>query len=420
MRLIVTSQLDIVGIHVYKALSKYFSSHGEFEGKTLYIKDDVWLISTKAWQTEAKHLDLFFDPEYYVFASRHSSASKGKTLTVHAPGNLSGEARLGGRPYELAYCNADAMKVALIELQKGKEELNLDYQVSLESTHHGPTELKKPVLFVEVGSTIDEWNDLDAINIAARATLRAAENRDVFKKALGIGGGHYAPLHSKVVLASDLAIGHIIPSYSIEEILDNTLRQAMEKSSARFAYLDWKGMKPAERSKITEMASRIGLELKRGRDLKPPTEILEGYRKYSLPSDFINEVERVSKEELKQVFMELDAVVRYEKDGRIKNVFLAREDIRDILVRRCIQILRRKYVVREDWEKGILFLTETKFDPDRAIKLGLKPGPIFGELTRGKTIKFSGREVTPEMVQKKVEKIVVFREGAMVPSNVRD
>ncbi|MFQ5815086.1 MAG: D-aminoacyl-tRNA deacylase [Candidatus Hydrothermarchaeaceae archaeon] len=409
MRLIVTSQLDVAGTNIYNTLSEQFSEDGEFEERPIYKKGDVWLIATKERQIEAGHLDSFFQPEYYVFASRHSSVSKERTLTVHVPGNLSGEAKFGGRPYEIAYSNADAMKTALIELQKAKEELNLDYRVSLEATHHGPTELKKPVLFVEVGSTIDEWNDKDAIDIVARASLRAAENRVVFDKAIGIGGRHYAPLHTKVVLGSELAVGHILPSYSIGHLREETLLQAVEKTKASFAYLDRKGMRAYERSRILEMASKIGLELKRGRDLKSQPDVLKRYNEYSLPPDFIGEVEKVSRKALEKAFRDLGIVVRHAMDGRVLNVFSAPRDIRNELIRRCIGILREKYEVRVEREGDSLVLTETKFDPLKAEKLGLKPGPLFGELSRGKSVNLNNGEIIPDMVQKKVEKIIRFK-----------
>lgn len=408
MRLIVTSQSDVAGSNVYDALSKFFVEDGEFEGRPLYKKGDVWLIATKKRQIEAGHLDSFFQPEYYVFASRHSSASKERTLTVHVPGNLSSEARFGGRPFGLAYCNADAMKVALIELQKGREELNLDYHVSLEATHHGPTELKRPVLFVEVGSTVKEWSDKDAVDLVAGAALRAAENMEVFEKAIGIGGSHYAPLHTRIVLESKLAVGHILPSYAIAHLTDEILQQAVKKTVARFAYLDWKGMKADERTKIIELSSKIGLELKRGRDLKPKPNEPRGYQKYSLPQDFIREVEKVSRGALEKAFLDLGAVVRSTKDGTIKNTFSAPKDIRRELIKECITILKGKYEVREDWENNRLILTETKFDLEKAKNLGLKPGPWFGELSQGRAVNLNGKIIMPAMVQKKVERALSF------------
>jgi len=267
MRLIVTSQQDVAGTNVYNELAKNFdfAAEGEFEGRAILKKGEVWAIATEKKQTEAEHLDEFFDAEYYVFASRHRSESKTKTLTVHVTGNLTSQALVGGKPKQLAYCNASAMKAALQELQRAKMQ---DYKVSMEATHHGPTGLKKPVLFVEVGSTEAEWNDINAVRAVASAALAAAENRKEHESAVGIGGSHYAPRHTSVMLESSIAIGHIIPSYVIYEIDKNVFIQAVEKSNAAFGFLDWKGMKKEQRDKITALAGEFNLKLRRGRDLE--------------------------------------------------------------------------------------------------------------------------------------------------------
>ncbi len=267
MRLIVTSQQDIAGVNIYSELAKGFAAEGEFEGKPILKKGEVWAIATEKKQTEAEHLDEFFNPEYYVFASRHRSESGAKTLTVHVTGNLTEHAEVGGKPKQLTRCNASAMKAALQELQRVKDRMHLEYKVSMEATHHGPTGLRKPVLFVEVGSTEVEWNDAKAVRAVAGAALLAAENDKIFQSAVGIGGGHYAPRHTSVVLESSIAIGHIIPSYAIDEIDRDVFAQAVEKSKASFGFLDWKGMKKEQRDKVIALAAELDLKLKRGRDL---------------------------------------------------------------------------------------------------------------------------------------------------------
>jgi len=180
---------------------------------------------------------------HYVFATRHRSESGIKTLTVHAPGNLTSEARIGGKPEELAIAHPCAMKVALLELRRQRDMLGLDYKVSLEATHHGPTSLKKPVLFVEVGSTEKEWNHTEAVEAVATAAVKAAENREDFPACLGAGGNHYAPRHTELVFNTSYAMGHIIPGYAIDALKFEVFRQAVKKSRAEFVYLDWKGMK---------------------------------------------------------------------------------------------------------------------------------------------------------------------------------
>lgn len=269
MRLIVTSQKDIAGTNIYNCLANDFDfkNVGEFEGRPIFKKGNVMLILTRKRQTHAGHLDEFFDPEYYIFASRHKSESGVKTLTVHTPGNLLDEALLGGRARELAWANAHAMKVAMIELKENSEERGIDYRISLEATHHGPSGLKKPVTFVEVGSSEKEWRDKRAVKAVAAAALKGAESKEKFEVAIGIGGPHYAPRHTNIVLKTNIAIGHIIPSYAIDTISEEVFRQAIGRTGASFGILDWKGMKKGQRERILKLADRVDIELKRSKDL---------------------------------------------------------------------------------------------------------------------------------------------------------
>jgi len=275
MRLIVVSQKDIAGMNVYSDLAKNFGFEkaGEFEGEPVFRKGDVELAATEKEQVEAGHLDGRFDPDYYVFASRHSSKSGTRTLTVHAPGNLGSEARYGGRPGELAYANPDAMRVALFELEKARDSFRIDYQVSFEATHHGPSALKKPVAFVEVGSTKAEWEDRRAVRCVALAAYGAARCRESRKGYVGIGGSHYAPRHTDAVKRYGISIGHIIPGYAIEKMEEEVFLQAFEKSGTKDAFFDWKGTKGGQRERVKTLSERHGITISRGRDLGPKENI---------------------------------------------------------------------------------------------------------------------------------------------------
>jgi D-aminoacyl-tRNA deacylase len=81
-----------------------------------------------------------------IFASKHRSKEEVNSLTVHCTGNPSEEARLGGRPKTLAVSSPAAMKSILREMKQLAEGKNLKYDVTLEVTHNGPTELSVPFL----------------------------------------------------------------------------------------------------------------------------------------------------------------------------------------------------------------------------------------------------------------------------------
>lgn len=413
MRIIVTSQTDTAGTNIYRDLAKNFGFEKEstFEGKATYRRENVLLIATEKGQVFADHLDKYFDADYYVFASRHKSVSKEKTLTVHVPGNLTKEALVGGRPKELAFCNADAMKVALIELKKARDELGLKYKVSLEVTHHGPSELLNPVIFVEVGGSPAEWNDENAVRAVSRASLTAAENSEVFEKGIGIGGGHYAPRHTMLVLESNVAIGHIIPSYAIDTIDVVTFADAVKKTGATFGFLDWKGMKKEQREKMIRFSKKSNLEVKRGRDFKAHNKI-DGFKEFVIDKAVFNEATRLGNKEIREFIIKEGGVPVQDEHGRLVNRFNARDDIRTQLIEKCVEIITNNLKLRIEGEEVVVL--EERFDTEKAKALGIKPGPLFKKLRDGSKIKTSEGEISPEDVLRQDERRLDIKDKAII------
>jgi D-aminoacyl-tRNA deacylase len=186
-------------------------------------------------------------------------------LLVHCTGNWTGEAKLGGKPYELAVAPASAMREAIRELAKQKKELSLgNYEVTIECTHHGPTSMSTPLLFVELGSDKDHWVDEVAATAVAKAVYKVAHNVKPVKAALGIGGPHYAPNFTKVdfVSSSEIAVGHIIPSYVFRGLRKEMVRKAVERTleKVELVLLDWKGLRGEHRDFIKPLLDELGIE----------------------------------------------------------------------------------------------------------------------------------------------------------------
>ncbi|MDI6904850.1 MAG: D-aminoacyl-tRNA deacylase [Candidatus Bathyarchaeia archaeon] len=135
--------------------------------------------------------DFFASLELIVFISRHSSISRTPTLSVHTPGNLS-EAKLGGIPRKVSISPANTMRDVLKAMMRFKEEMQLDYEVSYECTHHGPS-LNVPTILAELGSSPKQWKDLKAAEAVAHATVEAVIKfgESQATAVLGIGGPHY-------------------------------------------------------------------------------------------------------------------------------------------------------------------------------------------------------------------------------------
>ncbi|MGB9939461.1 D-aminoacyl-tRNA deacylase [Methanosarcina sp.] len=194
-----------------------------------------------------------------IFASKHRSKEEISSLTVHCTGNPSDEARLGGFPKSLAVSSPAAMKSILTEMKRLVEQKDLKYDVTLEVTHHGPTELSVPSLYAEIGSTEVQWKNPEAGEVAAKAILAVS-----FEKVpivLGFGGGHYAMRQTGLLLETGISFGHNFPKYQLEFVDEALIRQAIEKSKADFAYFDRKSMKSEDRNRISEVLEKLGLRV---------------------------------------------------------------------------------------------------------------------------------------------------------------
>jgi D-aminoacyl-tRNA deacylase len=200
-----------------------------------------------------------FNPDLFVFLSRHSSASGIPTLSVHTPGNLA-EAKFGGKPKTVSISPAAAMKNALSEMAKLKTEKGLDYEVSYECTHHGPS-LDTPAMFVEVGSSPKQWRDTEAAAVVADAAVAAVQECQSCSVALGIGGPHYNRKFTKLALTNRWAFGHMIPKYALGKVDDETIRQCVERTvgTVDSVVLDWKGIKAEHKPNVVAALEKLGV-----------------------------------------------------------------------------------------------------------------------------------------------------------------
>ncbi|MDD3246351.1 MAG: D-aminoacyl-tRNA deacylase [Methanosarcina sp.] len=194
-----------------------------------------------------------------IFASKHRSKEEVKSLTVHCTGNSSDEARLGGHPRELAVSSPAAMKSILLEMKRLAKVKGLDYDVTLEVTHHGPTELTVPSIYAEIGSTEGQWEEPVPGEVVAQAIL--AVSLEKVPTAVGFGGGHYAMRQTGLLLETAISFGHNFPKYQLEFVDEALIRQAVEKSNAEFAYFDRKSMKSEDKKRISEILEKLGLKV---------------------------------------------------------------------------------------------------------------------------------------------------------------
>jgi D-aminoacyl-tRNA deacylase len=249
MNLILASRQDSAGMNIAHHLIELFDFE-KSEENTYRLRDNLLMI-IETDSVYAEFPETFLDQgiDFIIFASRHSSEAGVPSLTVHTPGNFA-SADFGGRPHEICFSNPCAQKIGLQELAAQKEELQLNFEVSMEATHHGPL-TGIPTMFIEIGSQEEQWVHPGAGEAVAVSLMKATEyTRYDFPKAVGIGGGHYCQKHTRVMLYREYAIGHVLAKYV--PITEENVRKAVQKNGGCDAFiLDWKGT--PQRSSVAEL-----------------------------------------------------------------------------------------------------------------------------------------------------------------------
>ena len=268
---LVVSTKDTAGMNIRNALLQEFpfEKRGEgFSGNPVYRTElkgrDLRLFTLEQDSIYAEHLDkeladTGFSPDLIIFCTKHQGRAGVKSLSCHSIGNWD-KAEMGGSPKTLCRAPATVLKSAAVALKKEAETLG--WVFSLEATHHGP-ELETPVLFMEIGSTADEWPVKEAGEAVARAVKAVLSSTyKPCRAVLLFGGGHYSHYGEKVQLKTEYAVGHTCPRFMLQHVDRDMLLQALEKTVTEekpLVLLDWKGL-GKEKARIRDMLDEEGIE----------------------------------------------------------------------------------------------------------------------------------------------------------------
>jgi D-aminoacyl-tRNA deacylase len=195
-----------------------------------------------------------YDLEYITVASRHWAKSGKPSITAHPTGNF-GKAMYGGRPRELQMTFPNGMRNIYLKLLESPPET---FQVSLEATHHSPTQFMVPMFFIEVGSREEQWRNIEVCEYLVGNILAGMDDREESPIAIGFGGGHYCPLFSETIL--DFSMGHMAAKYVIDLLTQELVLQMVQKSlNPEYIILD--GLKGRLRKKVENLVEKTGLEI---------------------------------------------------------------------------------------------------------------------------------------------------------------
>jgi D-aminoacyl-tRNA deacylase len=246
--------------HNHNKTSNYanFESY-TFKNLKLYLSHDRTLLHMDNLD------DLYPESDAFVFLSKHSSESERPTLTCHFTGNFSDSNPFGGFPREIGITYPYLQKSYIQDITSRKSFVS-EYDIIIEATHHGPTSLKKPCIFVEIGSTQKQWADRRAAAAVCQSvvTILTRENEGKHCKSVGIafGGTHYPTRLNKLLLESEFGLASIAAKHNLISIDELMIRQMISRSVEKVthAIVDKKGM-GKEKKRILELIEKENLKL---------------------------------------------------------------------------------------------------------------------------------------------------------------
>ncbi|PSP20126.1 hypothetical protein BRC62_00600 [Halobacteriales archaeon QH_10_67_13] len=419
------------------------------DGEDRYRTDGAQLRYFNELHTELDRPAAAFDnPDLLAVASRHSGDT-GALLTAHHTGNV-GPAEYGGAPNELSRAapNAHARVIAALE-----EFAPPEYEVGTEVTHHGPSTVGAPSLFVELGSGPDHWTAPAPARAVARAilTLRGVDpdrpGAEGYRHVVGFGDGHYAPRIERVLAETDWAVGHVAADWALDAITDEALptvvESVFERSRATRALVE--GTRPA----VTEQIERLGYRAVGERFLRETTGVslslvataerrlcpVNGGLRFGdpartaadigvvcrLPEELLAEARGIDRTGTTETVAEAAIAFETDQGGTRPTGLVALPagnesttdpdalapgvdpTVYERLLDALLEVLAERYETI-DREDGTAIAASETFDPERARTLGISEGPAFGRLAAGEPVEVDGEWIPPEVVHERRER----------------
>ncbi|MFB6139336.1 MAG: D-aminoacyl-tRNA deacylase [Halosimplex sp.] len=373
------------------------------------------------------------EPDLLAFASRHAGET-GPLLTAHHTGNF-GPAEYGGETGRFARACPNAHRRVVEAL---REHAPPGYEVGVECTHHGPTDVGVPSMFVEVGSDEPQWEDPDAARAVARAILAlrgvdadAPPENGTRRQLVGFGGGHYAPRFERVLRETDWSVGHVGADWCLDAMGDPAanravVERAFEASAADYALVE--GDRPALVEVVEDLGREVVGETWVRETTGVPLALVEavadrlgsvdegvrfgdravGYegdpraddlRAVALPDELLAEAQGIDRERTRAALERATLAFETTESGTRARGRALLGPGRDggALVDELVAVLAERYETVER-EGDAVAARETAFDPERARTLGVPDGPKFGRLADGESVTVDGEEIDPAVV----------------------
>jgi D-aminoacyl-tRNA deacylase len=262
---IVCSKADPAGRNIAERLLELES----WQDRDGFLSSGPWrLVIHEERQTMLRGFDRALEefgllPDLVIFACRHEAKAGLPWFGGHFTGD--------GAARELSAAAPWGLRSFLHNIANIAPE---GFRVSAEATHHGPTDMRTPCFFAEIGSSEHSWSDPRAGEAVARAIL--ALRRQELPVFLGFGGGHYVQRQTELMREAGVAFGHLFSSYQADHLDVELVDEARRKSGAGYAYMDRKSLPSADRKRIAGILEELGIPLLRGREIRARFPLPEG------------------------------------------------------------------------------------------------------------------------------------------------
>jgi len=255
MELLVAYRDDPAGHNMARFLAQDMKEdEGLYQGKYFDLAIIQTPVISADWLEEKYHYDGF------VFLSKHAAESGVLALTCHSTGNFS-EAKFGGKDRQVAIPHPSLQKKYLQTLWNNRKNFS-SFQITIEATHHGPTDLNKPALFIEIGTTEKQWTNTKLCNSIAKIVHEVVKNNTKsYPVALCFGGTHYPEKFTKELIEGNHALGTVIPKHALDFLDEKLFDHILDRNKmAKSALLDWGGL-GQNKQKVLDFLSKTNLEV---------------------------------------------------------------------------------------------------------------------------------------------------------------
>ena len=255
MQLLVAYQNDPAGNNMVNFISQDMKNDGEiYRGSNF----DLLVIPTPA--ISADRLEEKYSYDGFIFLSKHAAESGVLALTCHSTGNFS-DAKFGGNKRQIAIPHPNIQKSYLQRLWQKRDDFS-EFQITIEATHHGPTALNKPTIFIEIGTTEKQWNDVFLCNSIAKIVVDVVKREQKSNPvAICFGGTHYPDKFTNELIHGKFALGTVVPKHALDFLDEELFSHILERNNmAKTALLDWGGLSQ-NKQKVLELLEKTDLEV---------------------------------------------------------------------------------------------------------------------------------------------------------------